>query len=345
MSDEKTILVKRKDGSFVKMKLSDLKKAPIEKKAEKVEKPTVFVKDKLENTENRWEKEDVASLLEDEELRGLKHSSFNKREKEAMEIIEKLSFKIPSQAVNNLKNSIILFLKDIKDEEQIGEILRQPVYLGGVDLNDLQITELVRVVKEKKTSMNTEDYSSVKSLKRVMSNKNTLPAKEGEILPATSSPFNAFMHKPAFTKEVKEIKTLDELVEKDISSKNKITDLLTGSRPTKSAGEDIVAPKNTVFGPVEEIKNFTVEDLRHLSSNTQQAVSRLKQKFINLKEESFLLYLQALEAWQQSPLYKNYLEQICEGFNNGVSLSALVRKQNSLNLDEIKEIIKMEKEI
>jgi len=71
----------------------------------------------------------------------------------------------------------------------------------------------------------------------------------------------------------------------------------------------------------------------------------LKQKFFNLKEESFLLYLQALEAWQHSPLYKEYLQKICDSLNQGVPLKEITRKEDGLKEEEIKFLIKMEKEI
>lgn len=343
MDNEKTILVKKKDGSFVKMKLSHLKKTPMAKTEPTIS--PVIASSTINKEKEVWDKEDVKSPLEDEELKNIEYKSFNKREKEALEIIEKLSFKIPQQAVDNVKNNLILFLKDIKNEDKLGEILRQPIYLGGADLKDLQLKELFKIAREKRLDIGLEDVGPVSPLKRITSNKNRLPAKEGEILPSSSSPFNTFVHKPAFSKEIKEIKSLDDLVEKDVDSDKKIEQLIKKTGPTRSTGEDIIPPKNTVFGPIEEIKNFTVEDLRRLSSNSEQAISRLKQKFINLKEESFILYLQALEAWQQSPLYKNYLEQVCESFNKVKSLNSLNKEEKNLSLEEIKLIIKMEKEI
>ncbi len=343
MDSEKTILVKKKDGSFVKMKLSHLKKDSVIKV--KPATPSAIVLSTVNKEKEVWDKEDIKSPLEDEELKNIEHESFNKREKEALEIIEKLSFKIPQQAIDNVKNNIVIFLKDIKNQEQLSEILRQPIYLGGADLKDPQLKEIFKIAEEKRVTIGLEDTGPINTLKRITSNRNKLPAKEGEILPSASSPFNAFVHKPAFSKEIKEISSLDDLVENNVDSGKKIEQLIKKSGSVRSTGEDIIPPKNVVFGPVEEIKNFRVEDLRHLSSNSEQAVSRLKQKFINLKEESFILYLQALEAWQQSPIYKNYLEQVCESFNKGKSLKSLDKEEKNLSLEEIKLIIKMEKEI
>ena len=337
MAEEKTILVKKKDGTFARMKLSDLKKQP----APLPTPPQTAVPIK-EKTETVWTKEDIKSPLEDEELKNMKHD-FNKRKDEVEEIIKNLSFKLSGQAVVNLRNTLILFLKDIKNEEQISDLLRQPVYLGGADLTDKNLQELLVAAKEKITAIAKEAKEPIKPLKRVAPVKTVLPMKETEPLPASASPFNAFVHKPIFRKEVKEIKSLNELIEKDREELPVMSQLK--KETVKPVVEDIVPPRNIVIGPVDEIKSFTITDFRRLSSDLEQAVSRLQQKFLNLKEESFLLYLEALDAWQRSPLYRDYLEKICMSLNTSVPLSNLPKKENELSLEEIKLLIKMEKEI
>ncbi|HRY36872.1 MAG TPA: hypothetical protein P5230_03290 [Candidatus Magasanikbacteria bacterium] len=342
MNQDKTILVKKKDGTFARMKISDLKKND-----ERPVSPTVKVeKEKVVSSQNVWTKEDIKSPLEDEEIKNLKHGSFNKREEEAKEVMEKLSFKLTDQAASNLKNNIILFLKDIKNSEQLSDVLRQPVYLGGADLNNNQIKEVIKIAQDKILSISSEKQEFYGPLKKIPGKKNQLPMPEGEILPSSSSPFNSFVHKPKFNKEIKEIKSLDDLIEKAEPKMENINQLIKANKINSSSPiGDILPPKNVTFGPIEEIKNFTVIDFRRLSSDLEQATSRLQQKFINLKEESFLLYLEALEAWQQSPLYKKYLEAVCESLNKGIPLSGLPKKEDNLSFQEIKSLIKMEKEI
>ncbi len=350
MNEEKTILVKKKDGTFVKMKLSELKSKPTAAviSAKPVSQKTFLPTDKeeIKQEKNYFSKEDFQSPLEDKDLKNIPPGSFNKREKEVEEILKNLSFKVPEQSLVNLKNNLVLFLKDIKSEEQVSEVLVQPIYLGGADLKREQVKELLNLAKQKIRLISEEDINLAAPLKRVAPLKNSLPMKEGEILPSSSAPFNAFVHKPPFKKEVKEIKSLDDLLEKEEKTVNVISQLVKNKEnkigPTRG---DIMPPKNTVIGPVEEIRNFTVNDLRHLASVSEQAVARLQQKFINLKEESFLLYLQALEAWQKSPLYKDYLEQVCNSFNQEKKLLDIDRRVENLTSEEISLIIKMEKEI
>lgn len=337
IQEDKKILVKKKDGSFVKMKFSDLKKNKTveEKKPEDIKKIPI----------GTWTKEDAKSPLEDEELQKIKHTTFNKRELEAEEIIKKLSFQVAVQAQNNLKNNLVLLLKDIKNERQFKDALQQPVYLGGADLDEKQIKEIIKMVESKRQEISKETPELSFPLKKKGGNIN-LPMIEDPILPATSSPFNSFVHKPAFNKKIREIKSLDELVEKENSSEDDIASMMKYGKSSQKKVDDIIPPKELTYGPVDEIKNFSLVDFRRLSSKTEEAVERLKQKFINLKEESFLMYLQGLEAWQQSPLYKKYAEKLCEVFNKGISLNELSGKnEDDLKEEEVRWLIKMEKEI
>ena len=52
-----------------------------------------------------------------------------------------------------------------------------------------------------------------------------------------------------------------------------------------------VKTKPTSLSPLDEIQYFSLIDLRRLSSKPAEAVARLKQKFINLKDESFVLFM------------------------------------------------------
>lgn len=339
MPQDKIILVKKKDGTFARMKLSDLKKSPVLVEDKKKEAPV-----KISEKKNILTKEDIKSPLEDEELKNLDYQTFNKRTDEAGEIINKLSFKFVEQAKNNIKNTLVLFLKDIKSEEQAIEILRQPVYLGGADLNTEQLKELFRIAREKLTQIATQKHDLTEPLKKVAPRIN-LPMKEGEILPSSSSPFNAFVHKPAFNRKVKEIKSLDEMMENAEIGEEDISKMIKFGKPAKTTVEDIISPKNINYGPIDEIRSFTLTDFRRLSSEAKEAVTRLRQKFANLKEESFLLYLEAIEVWQQSPLYKKYMERICESLNKNLRLSGLVKKEDDLTEEEIKLLVKMEKDL
>lgn len=88
-------------------------------------------------------------------------------------------------------------------------------------------------------------------------------------------------------------------------------------------------------GPIDEIRLLTATDLRRLSSNPSEAVTRLKQKFTNLREESILFYLEALQAWQESPLYRDYIKTLATALSLGAPLGSAPNAPGALKTEEV----------
>lgn len=99
------------------------------------------------------------------------------------------------------------------------------------------------------------------------------------------------------------------------------------------------------MGPVDEIKKFSLTDFRRLSSNPDEAAARLKQKFINLKDESYLLFLEALKAWRRSPLFVESLKAVEKALATRQKLSIILLDKNKIQWPEIKALLAMEKEL
>jgi hypothetical protein len=71
----------------------------------------------------------------------------------------------------------------------------------------------------------------------------------------------------------------------------------------------------------------------------------LGQKFVNLKLESVLLYFDALAAWRNSPLYKEYIERVLQSLKTHKKIETLLTDQTHIQLPEIYALIDMEKNI
>jgi len=102
--------------------------------------------------------------------------------------------------------------------------------------------------------------------------------------------------------------------------------------------------KQTNIGPINEISTLTLTDFRRLSSNPEEAAMRLKQKFINVKDESILLYIEALDAWKTSPLYTDYVLAAIASLASGRSLATLTDAK-LIRLEEMKALIGMERQL
>ena len=108
---------------------------------------------------------------------------------------------------------------------------------------------------------------------------------------------------------------------------------------------DITRPIPMEMGPVDEIKSFNLVDFRRLSDKPKESARRLQQKLFNLQEESFVLYLQALDAYRSSQLYNEYAQIICEALANRKSLAAQLEEKKGIKLEEIMALVEMEKEL
>lgn len=310
------VRVKKADGSFVMMKLSDLRKqnapkpAP-QKPAPRPVQPPAPMKPQPkpqhpQPPKKNWTRDDASSLLE--ERLGLKDNSApttsQTRESEVDKVVAKLDFKIPQEFKNRTRSVIQLRLKDLRSEEETRETAVRQTKDGGLGLLPAQAEKLLKACQE----------------------------VELREMPTKDAPFNPFERKPEVKKE--------EIIKKFEPSFS-----LSNSQPAiRPFVRDIIASP-IEMGPVEEIKYLTISDFRKLSDKPAESAKRLKQKLLNLQDESFLLYMDGVEAYHKSPLYLDYLNAVCESLANRRTLAATLTDKNRIQLGEIDALIEMEKEI
>lgn len=151
--------------------------------------------------------------------------------------------------------------------------------------------------------------------------------------PATAAPFNSFAHKPALSAA-------------PVAKRDDTMALKLNAQPqTRRLIRDIIPPRIDEIGPVQEIARLTLADLRRLATNPSEAASRLKQKLVNLRDESYLLYLEGLAAWRSSPLYLDYVKALAMSLDRRQTLAMLLTDKTKIQLAEIQALINMEKEL
>lgn len=77
-------------------------------------------------------------------------------------------------------------------------------------------------------------------------------------------------------------------------------------------------------GPVEELGGLTLVDFRRLGSTPKAAANKVLEKFMVLKDESYLLYLNAVEEWYRSPIIQLYLGALKQAVQKRIPLSGAV---------------------
>ena len=89
-----------------------------------------------------------------------------------------------------------------------------------------------------------------------------------------------------------------------------------------------VTPK--VYGPIDELRNITLEDWRRYGNN-KVAASRIKDKIDLLEDESITKRAEGIKAWKNSEVNKLYLEISSEAINQGKTISEIIAQRQREN--------------
>ncbi len=272
------------------------------------------------------------------------------RADQAEKIIKKLSFKVSPDNQNRLRAIIQLRLKDIRTAEETKETASRKVGDGGLGVTEVQAVELARLCDEEIAGKSTENKDSISDIRKLKGEETprhdvgtSVPVANKSALPATTTPFNAFVHGEKTTPPSPPPKgggNSSSAFQKEIGTPFK----LNSQSAVKATMHDII-PKAVEMGPVDEIRSATLTDFRRLAAKPEEAAHRFFQKFINLKEESILLYLEAASAWRMSSLYLEYIGALGSALARQQKFAPLITDKNSIQLNEIKAIIEMDKNL
>lgn len=281
------------------------------------------------------------------------------------EVIKKLSFRVPANFANRLRSVIQLRIKEVRGETETKNLVLRSIADGGLGLTEAQAEELEKICASYVGSAPSSTASAV-----LPANITAQPIKKFEepLTPAKDTPFNSFVHAPiksaldtALSASAPAVPAMPAPAPVIAPLKSEAKSNLPPVKlpPTESSApvlkkelpankqsvQDVTAGRPAIMNPLDEIKYFTLTDFRRLSSKPEEAMMRLKQKFINLKEESYLLFLEAKNAWTQSPLYNHYLAMVEDALHKKTGLAAVLGEKEKITMAEISVIIKMEKEL
>lgn len=114
-------------------------------------------------------------------------------------------------------------------------------------------------------------------------------------------------------------------------------------RAVKNMVKDMQAPAHDsrTMGPVEEMQQFSLVDWRRLSPDPDRATEKFIQKLQGWKEESYLLYIDARNAWFHSPLYAAYQNIITDAVQKGSTIEDHIRRHADKTQMSVKEFLSM----
>jgi len=357
MSPQPTILVKKSDGTSVRMTMEEFKAyknktqntnnttqttkpalpmketpmpppattAPVKKIFEDEAKANVKTEDKrlkIINTEpkNRlqvtsyklqdkkteiktksWEQVDNKPLLHEDVVGARKQEVIrttlpDSRGDAFDAVIRNLKFPVRDELRPRLKSLIVSRVKDIRTDEQVGEYAMRTVENGGLGWSQDQVEEFLQMIKQTNKTQNANNITQTSdSRKQITDNK-----------VRTQNPDN---RTPSYKLQ-------------DISYKIQAG----GEKPVL---HDVVAPvvqpveQKVGMGPMEEFASFQMIDFRRLGGAVQ-AGEVMRKKFETMRAESLVLYLRAVKAWRESPLYRQYQKILTDAVSQSRVLKELV---------------------
>lgn len=120
----------------------------------------------------------------------------------------------------------------------------------------------------------------------------------------------------------------------------------TPAMPTAAAGNSSFVSQSPsasfekyTVGPVDDIRQLTIEQLQRMAPTTEEYEAYIMQKISVLKQESYSLYIDAIQAWRMSPVWQLYQRVILAALRSGISLEQAIvdgsDMYNHITLDDM----------
>ncbi len=93
--------------------------------------------------------------------------------------------------------------------------------------------------------------------------------------------------------------------------------------------QDIARTSPKLVGPAEELHNMTLATFRRLSSDPEEAATKIMEKIDTLGQESFEKRSAGIKAWQQSPLQRAYVSLVGESFRSGKPVTEIAEQKRT----------------
>ncbi len=96
------------------------------------------------------------------------------------------------------------------------------------------------------------------------------------------------------------------------------------------------------------MERFQLADLRRLSGDPARAAEKVIEKLKGWQQESYLLYIDARNAWYRSPLYKKYQSIIKEVINSDGTMEDFLRSRppkDELTAAEIRAMVEINRQL
>ncbi len=185
------------------------------------------------------------------------------------------------------------------------------------------------------------------------------PEVKANIVPSVSAPEPQVTERPAQPVAVENMEiepaNLPKVFRpKQDLSKKQVTDVKQKIEEAPAMSmEDMVAPPKkpiNLTGPIEELQNFSLDNFRHLGNSPSEQGAKLLAKINLLEKDSVTKKAQGIEAWRNSPIYRQYLSLGSESLGQGKDVATVItdyqnQGQAILTIEEFSAISDLNKNL
>lgn len=248
--------------------------------------------------------------------------------------------------VKRFSNIIKNYLRDIRTEAQSEELLRHSKKTNGLEMTFDQAAMAIKIAQEfkRQTTPTSKEYfvkreTDKGDLQKIEVEREEEQEDQKKVDHEIKKRFENGTINPFFQKIIKPLEIQSPKPSKQIPNKlnespEKIKEGFSISirKPADSnLVRDVSNGRLKALGPVEELAEITLTDLKHWGGGVP-TTKIILDKINLLKEISLTKKAEAIRAWQKSQLYGLYLEVGRVALQNNQSISQTIEERKKNNL-------------
>ena len=238
----------------------------------------------------------------------------------------------------------VSFMKDVRDIMEAKEMLLKSTSAGGLGLTSDKVDIVVNIFRKLRAELPEKIKIWESRIENLESRKpavTKVAPKPTMVTPPVVAPVKSA---PQTMPNIKA--NADQLAE---WRQELLAEIAKTSRPPKAKPVpikpklvDVEAPPRTL-GPIEELKDMKLIDFRRLGKTAGDVIGKIQAKIQLIGETGIGRRLQAVRAWQASPVYQLYLTLGRESIEQAKSVDSIIATrqadgQETLTLAEFEAI-------
>ncbi len=234
--------------------------------------------------------------------------------------------------LTRLTNLISSRLRDVRNREQIRQMLEREEKVGGMGFDAAESDRITEVIentyREKRAAVEEEARLKIQAVQEDQKSRVEERKKR-----------ESAEHAEWYRNKVMAAKG-DEALRQIIMEGNKQPIGTSQNQPIRPMVDGIMASTNKLTSLADEMRQMDIEAYRRLSKDPNQAAERVLQKLETLKREGFERWTEGVEAWRSSQLQQQYLRLVAESFSSGRPVAELVeeKRKNDPGLPTAEEL-------